>query len=35
MADKTIKIGRRVIEVSNIDKPYFPAAAFTKGDLLD
>lgn len=30
-----MKVGRRTIEASNLDKVFFPDAGFTKGDLLD
>jgi bifunctional non-homologous end joining protein LigD len=31
----TVEPGRRQIEVSNVDKVFFPAAGLTKGDLVD
>jgi bifunctional non-homologous end joining protein LigD len=35
MNDKQIKIGSRVFEVSNLEKPMFPDINFTKGELID
>jgi bifunctional non-homologous end joining protein LigD len=29
-----LKIGRRVVEVSNLDKVFYPAVGFTKGDVI-
>jgi bifunctional non-homologous end joining protein LigD len=33
--DDTIKVGSRTLEVSNLDKVFYPETGFTKGDVID